>query len=49
AAIAIFEINGEIRKSKGIDYYNSKDVKINLDLTDGTYLFEGLFDNNELL
>ncbi|KAF2888289.1 hypothetical protein ILUMI_17884, partial [Ignelater luminosus] len=47
--IAVFEIKGEMRKSKGIDYYNAKNVKINLDLTDGTYLFEGLFDNNEVL
>ncbi|KAF2888154.1 hypothetical protein ILUMI_18019 [Ignelater luminosus] len=46
---ATFEIKGSTRKSKGIDYYNTENVCVNLDVADGGYSFVGLFDNNKQL
>ncbi|KAF2889454.1 hypothetical protein ILUMI_16719 [Ignelater luminosus] len=46
---AIFEVKGNMRQQKGIEFYNTKNVKVNLSISHGSYYVEELFDNNELL
>ncbi|KAF2886330.1 hypothetical protein ILUMI_19843, partial [Ignelater luminosus] len=46
---ATFEIEGSMSKFKSIDHYNPKNVKVDLNIGDGSYYLEGFFDNNEQL
>ncbi|KAF2888517.1 hypothetical protein ILUMI_17656, partial [Ignelater luminosus] len=46
---ANIEIEGKTRKSKGIDYYNTKNSIMSLNITDGTFYVEGLFNDNQQL
>ncbi|KAF2898199.1 hypothetical protein ILUMI_07974 [Ignelater luminosus] len=46
---AIFEIKGDMKRLRGIEYYSTEKAKVGLDMGDGNYNFEGLFNNNELL
>ncbi|KAF2888383.1 hypothetical protein ILUMI_17790, partial [Ignelater luminosus] len=46
---AMIEIKGNMRQLRGIQYYNPKKVKVNLDLGEAGYYITGLFDNNEHL
>ncbi|KAF2898200.1 hypothetical protein ILUMI_07975 [Ignelater luminosus] len=46
---AIFEVKGDMKKLKGIEYYTTKKANVGLDMGDGSFNFEGLFDNNQLL
>ncbi|KAF2885934.1 hypothetical protein ILUMI_20241, partial [Ignelater luminosus] len=46
---AVFEIKGDMRRSRGIDYYNPKNANVRLNMGDGSFHLEGLFDNNQQL
>lgn len=43
---ASFQINTNIKKSKGVDYYNILDVTVIMTIEDGIYYFSGLFEQN---
>ncbi|KAF2900436.1 hypothetical protein ILUMI_05753 [Ignelater luminosus] len=45
---AVFEINGGMRKLRGINYYDTKYVNVTLDMGEGSYHLDGLFDNKQL-
>ncbi|KAF2885936.1 hypothetical protein ILUMI_20243, partial [Ignelater luminosus] len=46
---AVFEIKGDMRKFRGIDYYNPKNANVGLNIGDGSFDVEGLFDKNQQL
>ncbi|KAF2892370.1 hypothetical protein ILUMI_13803 [Ignelater luminosus] len=42
----IFNIDGNITKKNGVDYYNTTNVQVYLHIVDGSYFLSSLFDNN---
>ncbi|KAF2886120.1 hypothetical protein ILUMI_20053 [Ignelater luminosus] len=46
---ATFDVKGNIKTSRGIDFYSTHNVKVDLDISDGSYYVEQLFNNNQTL
>ncbi|KAF2886308.1 hypothetical protein ILUMI_19867 [Ignelater luminosus] len=40
-----FEVNGNIKEKDGIDYYNTTNIHVHLDIADGYYFLSNIFDN----
>ncbi|KAF2894421.1 hypothetical protein ILUMI_11749 [Ignelater luminosus] len=40
-----FEVNGNIKEKDGVDYYNTTNIHVHLNIADGCYFMSNIFDD----